>query len=85
MDLIAQQMVAADAATGLALEEALVRACPPVPVLRVWQNPPCVVIGRAQQAAREADLAACAAAGVPVLRRASGGGAVYHDRAGHRP
>lgn len=79
MDLLVDDDVAGDPAANLALEEALVRACPPAPVLRLWRNPPCVVIGRAQRAGREADLAACAAAGVPVLRRASGGGAVYHD------
>lgn len=79
MDLLCHDGAAADAAASLALEEALVRACPPAPLLRIWQNPPCVVIGRAQRADREADLAGCAAAGVPVLRRASGGGAVYHD------
>ena len=38
-----------------------------------------MVIGRAQRAAREVNLAACAASGVPVLRRASGGGTVYQD------
>jgi lipoate-protein ligase A len=38
-----------------------------------------VVIGRAQRPEREANLAACAASAVPVLRRASGGGAVYQD------
>jgi lipoate-protein ligase A len=79
MDVLDHDAVAADAAAGLALEEALVRACPPAPLLRIWQNPPCVVVGRAQRAEREADLAACAEAGIPVLRRASGGGAVYHD------
>jgi lipoate---protein ligase len=63
----------------LALEEALVRARPPRPVLRVWRNSDCVVIGRGQQVAREVNLAECARDGVPVLRRASGGGAVYHD------
>lgn len=70
----------ADPARNLALEEALVRAVPPVPLLRIWQNEACVVIGRAQHPGREADLAACAAGGIPVLRRASGGGAVYHDQ-----
>ncbi len=79
MDLLVQQAAAGDPAANLAWEEALVRAVPAVPVLRIWRNPACVVLGRAQRAGREVDLAACAAAGVPVLRRASGGGTVYHD------
>ena len=68
-----------DARANLALEEALVRARPGRPVLRVWQNGACVVIGRGQLVLREVNVAACTASGVPVLRRASGGGAVYHD------
>lgn len=69
----------ADQAASLALEEALVRARPPCPLLRIWQNGACVVIGRGQRVWREVNMDACAASGVPVLRRASGGGTVYHD------
>ncbi|HUZ39529.1 MAG TPA: lipoate--protein ligase family protein [Streptosporangiaceae bacterium] len=79
MDLLVHDDVAGDQAANLALEEALARAGPPSPVLRIWQNACCVVLGRAQRAAREVNLAACAASGVPVLRRASGGGTVYQD------
>ncbi len=79
MDILVADVPDADPVRNLALEEALVRAVPPVPLLRTWQNEPCVVLGRGQQPGREADLAACAACGVPVLRRASGGGTVYHD------
>ncbi|MFC4910796.1 lipoate--protein ligase family protein [Actinomadura gamaensis] len=50
-----------------------------VPVLRVWQNAPSVVIGRFQNVEEVVDLAACARDGVRVVRRASGGGAVYTD------
>jgi lipoate---protein ligase len=63
----------------LALDEALVRAGPARPVLRPWVNPPAVVVGRHQDVGREVALRACAEDGVPVLRRASGGGTVYHD------
>jgi lipoate-protein ligase A len=66
-------------AANLALEEALVRAVPPRPLLRIWRNGTCVVIGRGQRVSREVNVAACAASGVPVLRRASGGGTVYQD------
>jgi lipoate---protein ligase len=79
MDLLVHDGAPGDQATNLALEEALTRAGPPSPVLRIWQNACCVVMGRAQRATREVNLAACAAAGVPVLRRASGGGTVYQD------
>jgi lipoate-protein ligase A len=79
MDLLVHDGAAGDQAANLALEEALARAGPPTPLLRIWQNDSCVVIGRAQRVAREVNLAACAASGVPVLRRASGGGTVYQD------
>jgi lipoate---protein ligase len=79
MDLLVPDMPSVDPAANLALEEALVRAIPPVPVLRIWQNDACVVLGRGQRLHREANVAACASAGVAVVRRASGGGAVYHD------
>lgn len=47
------------------------------PVLRVWESPRhFVVLGYANKAAEETDLAACRAADVPVLRRCSGGGTV---------
>ncbi|WP_147341038.1 lipoate--protein ligase family protein [Actinomadura logoneensis] len=49
------------------------------PVLRVWQNAPSVVVGRFQNVEEVVDLAACARDGVRVVRRASGGGAVYTD------
>lgn len=79
MDLLVHDDVAGDQAANLALEEALARARPRSPLLRIWQNASCVVIGRAQRVSREVNLAACAAAGVPVLRRSSGGGTVYQD------
>jgi lipoate-protein ligase A len=79
MDLLVHDGVTSDQAANLALEEALARSGPPSPLLRIWQNESCVVIGRAQRAAREVDLAACAASAVPVLRRASGGGTVFQD------
>ena len=79
MDLLVPAVPGVDPPTNLALEEALVRAVPAAPVLRIWQDGPCVVLGRGQRLHREANVTACAAAGVRVVRRASGGGAVYHD------
>ncbi len=65
---------------GLALDEALVRSRPDQPVVAVWSSPPAVVIGRFQRPDWEVDAAACAARGVRVWRRFTGGGAVYLDR-----
>jgi len=64
---------------NLALEEALAGTAGPSPVVRLWRNSRCVVVGRPQVAAAEVDAAACRRLGVPVLRRISGGGAVYQD------
>ena len=68
-----------DAPRNLALDEALGRTAGPVPTLRLWRNGPCVVLGRFQVAAAEVDARACRELGVPVYRRFTGGGAVYHD------
>ncbi|MDT8915390.1 lipoate--protein ligase family protein [Amycolatopsis sp. PS_44_ISF1] len=69
----------ADPAGNLAFDEALLRVGPPAPVLWLWRNPVCVVLGRGQKAAREVRVPDCVRDGVPVLRRASGGGTVFHD------
>jgi lipoate-protein ligase A len=46
-------------------------------VLRAWEWPhPAVVLGAGCRLAEDVDEAACAADGVPILRRASGGGTV---------
>ena len=69
-----------DPAAALALDEALVRCRPSRPLLAVWRpDRPAVVLGRFQRADWEIDPAACAARGVRVLRRFTGGGAVYLD------
>ncbi len=67
---------------NMAVEEAVMRAVgehKAPPTLRLWQNANAVIIGYFQEAAREADLEACRSLGTAVVRRVSGGGAVYHD------
>lgn len=64
---------------NLALDEALARTADGAPTLRLWRNERCVVLGRAQIASAEVDRSACLRLGVPVYRRFTAGGAVYHD------
>ncbi len=66
---------------NLALDEAILTSVARAggePALRVWRNGRCVVVGRGQRIEDEADLEACGRLRIPVLRRASGGGTVYH-------
>ena len=48
-------------------------------VLLLYINSPSVIVGRHQTIAAEVDEQFCAEHNIPVVRRISGGGAVYHD------
>lgn len=66
-------------AENLACDEALLNDCEAHggAALRFWESPvPFVVVGYGNEVAREANVSACEADGVPVLRRCSGGGTV---------
>ncbi|KAI0091836.1 Lipoyltransferase and lipoate-protein ligase [Irpex rosettiformis] len=49
------------------------------PLLLLYRDSPCVVIGRNQNPWKEVNLSASSRTGIPFIRRRSGGGTVYHD------
>lgn len=69
-----------DPALGLALEEALLASVVSEAggILRMWVNKPSVIVGRSQSVGCEVDLSKLRDISIPVIRRMSGGGAVYH-------
>ncbi len=69
-------------AVNIALEEVLlesVRRGLRGPLARIWINPPSIVIGYTLKPCEEVDCGEALRLRIPVLRRISGGGAVYHD------
>ncbi len=65
---------------NLALEEYVLRRLDPrQDYLILWQNRPAVIVGRFQNTAEEVNQPYVDGHGVSVVRRLSGGGAVYHD------
>lgn len=65
---------------NLALEEhAFNHLCREEPILLLWQNEPSVIIGRYQNTVEEINTDYIEQNGVNVVRRITGGGAVYHD------
>jgi lipoate-protein ligase A len=71
-----------DGHRNMAVDQALLSCFDPLrsrPVLRLYGwAPPAISLGRFQLPGEVLDLAKCAAAGVPVVQRLTGGGALYH-------
>jgi len=71
-----------DGPANMAVDEALLDGFDPgtsAPVLRLYGwSPPALSLGRFQDAGKVLDLARCKACCVPVVRRITGGGVIYH-------
>ncbi|MBP5275137.1 MAG: lipoate--protein ligase [Abditibacteriota bacterium] len=66
---------------NMACEEYLLKDFPsPEPVFMLWQNSPAIIIGKNQNTLEEINLNYVKQSGIAVVRRLSGGGAVYHDK-----
>lgn len=63
---------------NLAAEEFLLKKCD-TPIFRLWRNSPSVIIGKNQNTAAEVNASFISQNKIPVVRRLSGGGAVFHD------
>ena len=63
---------------NLAAEEWLLHNGP-LPLFRLWRNTPAVIVGRNQNAHAEINRPFVEARGIAVVRRLTGGGAVFHD------
>ncbi|MFA5713027.1 MAG: lipoate--protein ligase [Bacteroidales bacterium] len=63
---------------NLACEEYLFKGLN-IPIIRLWQNSPSVIIGLHQNSYAEINHQYVRENNIPVVRRLSGGGAVFHD------
>ena len=80
MALLVMNNPSTDPYFNVALDSWLVREAPPdQDYVMLWQNRPAVIIGRYQNTHEEVNLDYAEAHDVAVVRRMSGGGAVYHD------
>lgn len=70
-----------DPAFNLALEESLFQSLSPdsQSLFLLWQNGPSVIVGRHQNTAEELSTDFAKTHNIAVVRRMTGGGAVYHD------
>lgn len=64
---------------NLATEQFLMDRHPTEPIFMLWRNEASVIIGKNQNAYAELDLEYVRDKGIKVVRRLTGGGAVFHD------
>eukprot|EP01055_Gregarina_sp_Pseudo9_P001790 Gregarina_sp_Pseudo_9__1789@NODE_2216_length_1092_cov_10_147198_g2041_i0_p1_GENE_NODE_2216_length_1092_cov_10_147198_g2041_i0NODE_2216_length_1092_cov_10_147198_g2041_i0_p1_ORF_typecomplete_len336_score54_05BPL_LplA_LipB/PF03099_19/9_8e10Lip_prot_lig_C/PF10437_9/7_7e05DUF2334/PF10096_9/0_16HrcA/PF01628_21/0_21_NODE_2216_length_1092_cov_10_147198_g2041_i0421049 len=64
---------------NLALEQVLVKKAKRAPVLFLWRNSDCLIIGRHQNPHSELNVRAAKEDNVDIARRFTGGGAVFQD------
>jgi len=72
------QRTSTDPFVNLATEEYLVKNIEE-PCFMLWRNTPAVIIGKHQNPLKEVNLTYIQEHQIPVIRRISGGGTVYHD------
>ena len=81
--IVDEGSIARSPGLNLALEEALLEAVArgelPSPLLRIWVNPVSIVLGRFSNPIKDVNLGEAERLGVPIVRRISGGGTVFHD------
>lgn len=77
--MICYENLSTDPAFNLSVEESLLVNADTEPLFLLWENAPAVIIGRYQNAWSEVDLSYAEEEGICVIRRLTGGGAVYHD------
>ncbi len=68
-----------DAAYNLAMEEYVLENCRDDDYFILWVNEPSIIIGKFQNVYQEIDVREAFLQKIPVYRRNSGGGCVYHD------
>ena len=68
-----------DPALSLAAEEYLLTEKTDGDWLMLWISRPSIIVGKFQNVYGEVSISECERAGVPIFRRNSGGGTVYHD------
>lgn len=72
--------ISTDSSFNLAMEQYVFDSMPrSESYFLLWQNAPSVIIGKYQNAYEEVSQTYVTEHGIPVIRRLSGGGAVYHD------